>query len=85
MLVAFSNTHGLSSRVVPLFDMQYSQDCYQKGYCADFKAFVDAGKPVYVADDGAFSQALCDQAKASGYTLWFTTPTQDGTRNEPCP
>ncbi len=82
--MSLSNTHVLVAQVVSLFDMQFSQDCYHSGICGEFKPFIDAGKPVFIADDQAFSQSLCNQATASGYTLWFSSPTQDGTINQPC-
>lgn len=84
MLVALAHTADLSQTLAPYFDMQYSEGCYAKDYCDLFQTFANSGKPVFVAETGSYNQAQCDQAKAAGYTLWFTSAAGDGSRNEPC-
>lgn len=85
LLVALANTPGLASQVVDYFDLAYSQNCNQAGYCSSFVPFVDKHKPVLVSDDRVYSASLCQSNAALGFTLWFTSPTQDGSRYESCP
>ena len=85
MFAVLSNTPDLSKDVVSVYDMQYSQNCHQSGTCDSYKVFNDFKKPVLLSEDGAFNINYCNQDTARGFTLWFTSPTQDASRYEPCP
>lgn len=85
MPVVLANTGDLSASVVNFYDMQYSENCNQKGTCDRYKAFADQGKPVLISDTGSFSAALCSANRSRQFSLWFTSVGADGSRYEPCP
>jgi hypothetical protein len=85
MVVSLANTGLLAADLVDYFDLVSADGCYASGTCSRYEPFAAKKKPVAVAESSAFSSALCDQARASAYTLWFGTANRDGSRYEPCP
>jgi hypothetical protein len=63
------NAGELSNAVLPDMDFAVTEDCFDQGWCAASKNFIQANKPVFAieyTDNGIDFAAFCQQAKNIG-------------------
>lgn len=62
------NAPELAEELEPQFDFALSTGCYEFDECERFRAFLNAGKPVFVIEFELQADELCDRAEADGFT-----------------
>ena len=65
------NASELAATLEPTFDWVLTEDCYDQGWCADVKVYVDHDKPVFMSeytDTGVDFTAACNWGKPKKYS-----------------
>jgi hypothetical protein len=84
LLIGLKNSLLLIPQLVNVFDYAINESCYVYKECQLLAPFVNAGKPVFVIEYGAYNSRKCQQAAAAGLNLQFfqLSLTKIG---KPCP
>ncbi len=72
---------ALAARIEPYADFGITEGCFATARCADFSAFIDAGKAVF--DVETSSADVCPLARAYGYAVTRSPGSMNG-RTQPC-
>ncbi len=81
------NATELSNAVLPDMDFAVTEDCFDQGWCAASKNFIQANKPVFAieyTDNGISFAAFCQKAKQLGLSPLYKKRNLD-TWERRCP
>lgn len=68
MAAVLKNDVDQVAELQPSFDAALNEQCYQYKECDVYKAFVNAGKAVFIAEYKTATSSFCPQARASKYS-----------------
>jgi hypothetical protein len=69
LAIGLKNATSIADDVLDVMDFAVTEDCFDQGWCADSKNFIDANKPVFAieyTDNGIAFGAFCREAKRLG-------------------
>jgi len=81
LLIALKNATDLVGPLVAHMDFAVVEQCFQYEECEAYSPFVQAGKPVLVAEYSKFSEASCAQAEKLKFSLMFFNLDLNGVGN----
>ncbi len=87
LAVGLKNAPNMAADALPYFDFSVVEDCFAYGWCADLRAFIDAGKPVFAieyTDMGVDFNAACAEAQSLGLSMLLKHRNLNAYR-ETCP
>jgi hypothetical protein len=71
MNIGQKNASEIADTIQPNFDWELTEDCYDQGWCADVKVYVDNNKPVFMSeytDTGVDFAAACTWGTPKKYS-----------------
>jgi hypothetical protein len=87
LAIGLKNAPDMAADVLPYFDFSVLEDCFVYGWCADLRAFIDAGKLVFAieyTDMGVDFKAACAEAQSLGLSMLLKHRNLNAYR-ETCP
>ncbi len=87
LAVGLKNAPDMAADALPYFDFSVLEDCFVYGWCADLRAFINAGKPVFAieyTDMGVDFKAACAEARSLGLSMLLKHRNLNAYR-ETCP
>ncbi len=88
--IGLKNNEEQVADLLPYFDWVLTEDCFADEWCDEISPFIDAGKPVFVAEYSdamtpeEFIADICPQANALGFYVFLKNRNLDEYRGE-CP
>ncbi|MBV1856338.1 endo alpha-1,4 polygalactosaminidase [Catellatospora tritici] len=83
MSTVFKNDIAQATLLLPYFDMALNEECHANGECAVYQQFVQAGKPVFIAEYTA-SPGFCVDSNAANFNGVQLSVNLDDSLFQPC-
>ena len=81
LLIALKNATDLVEPLVGSMDFAVVEECFRYKDCEAYSPFIQAGKPVLVAEYSAVSDSVCVEADKLGFSLMFYKLDLNGVGN----